>query len=515
MTAAVMKACFRHRYSELLEQGLVDDSTKIIEKELLDSYVAQGRNLKQIKKLTGIEPEDIKSIRRLECQLLANEREAAVARLSESYDAPDMGDDVEPVVEPDFEDVRPDKAAIFMFADGNGGSALHTALATRWCREKGIEICPPMVGGSIDSAGLGHGIRNAIQPIEGMDPTMLVIWTDQNLTLDDFDWLRSYCAGRDIRIVPIGDMPSLWKGIRWGPNTIPKKLGPWMELRWAHIPETAKGVSRNTRVANIEDVMDCARLAIPYCAVAEAIGVSEQGIIKALISEGMLQDYIQAFKDTLAELKESEHVRDGPRNRPTVSQSTLEQVSSEAPFEGAGAPPSSPPVAPPCAPLPEITDSVTDSVTSEPPSSAPSEDVPEAPSEVVGDRERERSDKGAEVIGMEFPMMTVSGAKSLISTINDGAAPDTDLWSEVADGFSVSTYRLNLLARDGHVYYCVGVACQVLKAVYTPAKETVYFDRMGRIYALDGFLALRMADWSAVEVPIVSDAPVNAKRWIA
>ena len=116
---------------------------------------------------------------------------------------------------------------------------------------------------------------------------------------------------------------------------------------------------------------------------------------------------------------------------------------------------------------------------------------------------------------MEFPMMTVSGAKSLINTINDGAAPDTDLWSEVADGFSVSTYRLNLLARDGRVYYCVGVACQVLKAVYTPAKETVYFDRMGRIYALDGFLALRMADWSAVEVPIVSDAPVNAKRWIA
>ena len=363
MTATVMRACFRHRYSELLEQGLVDDSTKIIEKELLDSYVAQGRNLKQIKKLTGIEPEDIKSIRRLECQLLANEREAAVARLSESYDAPVTDDDAESVAEPDFDDVRPDKAAIFMFADGNGGSALHTALATRWCREKGIEICPPMVGGSIDSAGLGHGIRNAIHPIEGMDPTMLVIWTDQNLPLDDFDWLRSYCAGRDIRIIPIGDMPSLWKGIRWGPNTIPKKLGPWMELRWAHIPETAKGVSRNTRVANIEDVMDCARLAIPYCAVAEAIGVSEQGIIKALISEGMLQDYIQAFKDTLAEMRDSEYVRDGPRNRPTVSQSTLEQVSSEVPSEGAGAPPSSPPVAPPCAPLPEITDSVTDSVT--------------------------------------------------------------------------------------------------------------------------------------------------------
>lgn len=59
------------------------------------------------------------------------------------------------------------------------------------------------------------------------------------------------------------------------------------------------------------------------------------------------------------------------------------------------------------------------------------------------------------------------------------------------------------------------MACEVIKAVYTPAKETVYFDRMGRVYALDGFLTLRLADWSAVEVPIVSDVPVNTKRWIA
>ena len=461
----VMRVCFRHRYPELLAKGLVDESTRIIDKEDLDFYTSKNLPYKQIKKGLGLEPDDIKRLRELERSLLASDRERALDGLGPGSDG--EPESTEDAADSDVAEFRTPKAAIFMYADSTGSAALHVALATRWCREKGIEACPPMIGGSVDPSGVGHNLRTAIAPLGDMDATMLIIWTDQSIPDDELEWLRSYCETRHIDIVPIGDMASLWRGIRWGRNDIEPKRGKWMELRWAHIPVTVDGVCRTTRVLNVEDAMDCARLGIPYWAVGECIGVSWRGMVKALQSESMLEDYNEAYCEAINYHSDCET---------TVSGESVSPVNSEGGAQ-----------------IAEVSEL-------QPPIDTPSV---EAPSEAPA------------TIEMGFPMMTVSGAKGVVSTINDGTAPDEDLWTPVADGFTVDTYRLSLIAHDGRVYYCVGVACEVIKAVYTPAKETVYFDRTGRVYALDGFLTLRLADWSAVEVPIVSDVPVNTKRWIA
>ena len=482
MMTEVMRVCFRHRYPELLAKGLVDESTRIIDKEDLDFYTSKNLPYKQIKKGLGLEPDDIKRLRELERSLLASDRERAL-------DGLDPGSDGEPestedAADSDVAEYRTPKAAIFMYADSTGSAALHVALATRWCREKGIEACPPMIGGSVDPSGVGHNLRTAIAPLGDMDATMLIIWTDQSIPDDELEWLRSYCAGRHIDIVPIGDMASLWRGIRWGRNDIEPKRGKWMELRWAHIPVTVDGVCRTTRVLNVEDAMDCARLGIPYWAVGECIGVSWRGMVKALQSESMLEDYNEAYCEAINYHSDCET---------TVSGESVSPVNSEGGAQ-----------------IAEVSEL-------QPPIDTPSVEAPETPTEDVhrDTPSVEAPSEAPATIEMGFPMMTVSGAKGVVSTINDGTAPDEDLWTPVADGFTVDTYRLSLIARDGRVYYCVGVACEVIKAVYTQAKETVYFDRTGRVYALDGFLTLRLADWSAVEVPIVSDVPVNTKRWIA
>ena len=490
----VMRVCFRHRYPELLAKGLVDESTRIIDKEDLDFYTSKNLPYKQIKKGLGLEPDDIKRLRELERSLLASDRDRALDGIaSEASD--DATDDVP---EGDDGTYRTDRAAIFMYADDNGSASLHVSLATRLCREMGVESCPAIIGGSIDPSGIGHDIRSAIGPIHSMDVTMLLIWTDQCIPDDDLRWLRSYCEGRRIRIIPIGDMPSLWKGIIWGDNDIKPKGGRWMELRWAHIPETASGVSRTTRVLNIEDAMDCARLGIPYWAVAESIGVSRMGMKKALCAEGIYDDCMDAYWNARNVTVASETPVCTPSETP-MSESRFEVTDEEvSPVNSEGG-----------AQIAEVSEL-------QPPIDTPSEKAPETPSEDVHrDTPRKAPSEVPAIIEMGFAMMTVSGAKGVVSTINDGTAPDEDLWTPVADGFTVDTYRLSLIARDGRVYYCVGVACEVIKAVYTPAKETVYFDRQGRVYALDGFLTLRLADWSAVEVPIVSDVPVNTKRWIA
>ena len=535
----VMRVCFRHRYPELLAKGLVDESTRIIDKEDLDFYTSKNLPYKQIKKGLGLEPDDIKRLRELERSLLASDRDRALDGIaSEASD--DATDDVP---EGDDGTYRTDRAAIFMYADDNGSASLHVSLATRLCREMCVESCPAIIGGSIDPSGIGHDIRSAIGPIHSMDVTMLLIWTDQCIPDDDLRWLRSYCEGRRIRIIPIGDMPSLWKGIIWGDNDIKPKGGRWMELRWAHIPETASGVSRSTRVLNIEDAMDCARLGIPYWAVAESIGVSRMGMKKALCAEGIYDDCMDAYWNARNVTVASETPVCTPSETP-MSESRFEVTDEEvSPVNSEGgaqitevselqppmrAPSDTPSDTPISEFRPEVTDEVVSPVNSEggaqiaevselqPPIDTPSEKAPETPSEDVHrDTPRKAPSEVPAIIEMGFAMMTVSGAKGVVSTINDGTAPDEDLWTPVADGFTVDTYRLSLIARDGRVYYCVGVACEVIKAVYTPAKETVYFDRQGRVYALDGCLTLRLADWSAVEVPIVSDVPVNTKRWIA
>lgn len=478
----VMRVCFRHRYPELLAKGLVDESTRIIDKEDLDFYTSKNLPYKQIKKGLGLEPDDIKRLRELERSLLASDRERALDGLGPGSDG--EPESTEDAADSDVAEYRTPKAAIFMYADSTGSAALHVALATRWCREKGIEACPPMIGGSVDPSGVGHNLRTAIAPLGDMDATMLIIWTDQSIPDDELEWLRSYCEGRHIDIVPIGDMASLWRGIRWGRNDIEPKRGKWMELRWAHIPVTVDGVCRTTRVLNVEDAMDCARLGIPYWAVGECIGVSWRGMVKALQSESMLEDYNEAYCEAINYHSDCET---------TVSGESVSPVNSEGGAQ-----------------IAEVSEL-------QPPIDTPSVEAPETPTEDVhrDTPSVEAPSEAPATIEMGFPMMTVSGAKGVVSTINDGTAPDEDLWTPVADGFTVDTYRLSLIARDGRVYYCVGVACEVIKAVYTPAKETVYFDRTGRVYALDGFLTLRLADWSAVEVPIVSDVPVNTKRWIA
>ena len=523
----VMRVCFRHRYPELLAKGLVDESTRIIDKEDLDFYTSKNLPYKQIKKGLGLEPDDIKRLRELERSLLASDRERALDGLGPGSDG--EPESTEDAADSDVAEFRTPKAAIFMYADSTGSAALHVALATRWCREKGIEACPPMIGGSVDPSGVGHNLRTAIAPLGDMDATMLIIWTDQSIPDDELEWLRSYCAGRHIDIVPIGDMASLWRGIRWGRNDIEPKRGKWMELRWAHIPVTVDGVCRTTRVLNVEDAMDCARLGIPYWAVGECIGVSWRGMVKALQSESMLEDYNEAYCEAINYHSDCETTVSGESVSPVNSEggAQIAEVSElQSPMR---APSDTPSVAPPSEFRPEVTDEEVSPVNSEggaqiaevselqPPIDTPSVEAPETPTEDVhrDTPRRAPSVEAPAVIEMGFPMMTVSGAKGVVSTINDGTAPDEDLWTPVADGFTVDTYRLSLMARDGRVYYCVGVACEVIKAVYTPAKQIIYFDRMGRVYALDGFLTLRLADWSAVEVPIVSDVPVNTKRWIA
>ena len=111
--------------------------------------------------------------------------------------------------------------------------------------------------------------------------------------------------------------------------------------------------------------------------------------------------------------------------------------------------------------------------------------------------------------------MTVSGARSVVETVMHGATPDMDLWFQTEDGLSVDTYKLSLRYEDGRVRHVNSHVTDVVKAVYTPAREDVAVYRSGRIYAMEGFLTIRLSDYSALEVPVLSDLPLNTKRWIA
>ena len=69
MTAAV-QACFAHRYDELLSQGLVDNRTRLIDRDELLMRESRSMRLKLIAKELNVTPEDIKCAKALERQLV-------------------------------------------------------------------------------------------------------------------------------------------------------------------------------------------------------------------------------------------------------------------------------------------------------------------------------------------------------------------------------------------------------------------------------------------------------------
>ena len=80
-SAEVVQACFKHRYNELLEQGMADDRTRLIDRDDLLFYEKESRNLKDIAKMLNVSKDDIKAAKALERRLVVRDRERALSSL--------------------------------------------------------------------------------------------------------------------------------------------------------------------------------------------------------------------------------------------------------------------------------------------------------------------------------------------------------------------------------------------------------------------------------------------------
>ena len=475
-SAGIVRACFKHRYNELLEQGLADDSTCLIDRDEFEICQSKSAKLKNIAKMMNVSAEDIRSAKELERKLVVRDRERALSSLytEEEFATPVSIGPANEVVE----DHSKVKTTILVFKDT---SVYHIVLMRMWCEARGIPY---------NSVYVGTTGKFPPLPEDSVGGRVLVL-TKNSISPEMRPAFDEWVEACGLGFVTYLDERQAWNGVfpSEDRNDIESKYmgNRWIRFCWDHQRVSlSHRISSYTKSASLEDVMECARLGIPLWAVAKAVGISTAELSNALKDEGFRDDYENCYLG----IEDADVVSASPvADTGAVDAAKVEPVGSE--------------VEPEPEPEPELE-----------PENEP-ELEPEPEPEPVQANAPRRADAKVETIEISEPLITLSGAKSIVRTIVNGAVPDEDLWTPVADGFTVDTYRLSLIARDGRVYYCVGVACEVIKAVYTPAKETVYFDRTGRVYALDGFLTLRLADWSAVEVPIVSDVPVNTKRWIA
>lgn len=511
--AGVARACFKHRYSALLEQGLADDSTKTIDRDTLQYYESAGRDQKTIAKILKVTKDDIKFAKSLERRLVVQDRERALTALDSEPVAPA---EPEPAREQSPEDfVHEALTAVDVPARSeekvNGGpvavvsyvgtSALRIGLMTMWCQARGLESKVVFVqdGSVLDRAIASKGCGR------------VVLWDHQG---DIPSVVEGLVGSGAIGGVDYLDTRAAWEGLFDpdvdGNDSVSRPINNrWLGFCWDHMRQSnAKriaGGANPTRFASLEDVMECARLGIPLWAVAKAVGCPTRDLDNALVDEGFAEDYVlyqigwmgQDDASSESEAVPVAPVVEAPRTPASVGSEPVE--TSEVQTESA--PESTPESIGPKAdvPVPVVDDGVVADADAQRP--APTDDGPVT--------------SGSEVIVIREPLITRSGARSIVATIRSGQTPDEDLWTRSGDGWIIRSYRANIAYRDGVAAYCIGAESVIRSVSFAEVDRDVLFDRDGLQYRMVGTLTLLLSDHTAVGVPVVSDYPIRPKRWLA
>ena len=555
-----VRYCFDDRYEMCRELGIVDDKTVKVDHDRFREYVANNLPANKINKKLGVPQGTVTVLKNLERKLVMIEKQGMPeAEVSESAPAdeytavPSIDDDFVPqesvpVVAVEGPEDGPSEVPeesvpvpcapaipLAVIIDGTDGrqSAMRAAIGRVWCNLSGIQVGAAVTRATV--GGEGDSFYDNLNRIDPEDPHTLVpkgytgfshvvVWSLSELPDVTHSCLTAYCAPRNITIVEIAAVGSGWNDLMRGMEDAEMVRG-WCMFAWAHERDIVRTCARSVR-CELEDVMDMSRAHIPIRIIAKAYDVAPIYIRRALTREAMYDQYMANYNS--GSVVGSDASEDPVR--------VTEQVCETArcAFETASEPVSqhgsehsdaveTAPVHEPVADgadgfeddLPDSERRFTAVIDSEEPEQEP--DSEPEPQEEPEPEPRPPSAPAVGAVTMEIdvPMMTVSGAKSVVETVMHGAAPDMDLWTLTEDGLAVDTYRLSLRYENGRVRHVNSHVTDVVKAVYTKAREDVLVDRSGRIYVMDGFLTIRLSDYSALEVPVLSDLPLNTKRWIA
>lgn len=520
MSSAVMPCCFEHRYSQLLEEGLVDDRTVLIDRDRLTFLEKENRSRGEIAKMYGVKKDDITRMKALERSLLVQEREKAVSLLPplpeaeiRAMEAPipdDSPDDSESESKSESSEVVPDygslRKAIVTIMGPDPARPLHVQLMRAWCEVDGDD--PEIY--SVDS------IRSIPGLIQGTDYGCLVMWSPVGMSVDDFRFFSEFCDGHGIELVFLGSHRELWEGRfpEQDGNTVEPRFnrhGRWMDFCWDHMRNAnrnkiSKKDGKSTRFASLEDVMECSRLCIPLWVTARAVGVATGVLADALEDEGFLDSYWAEYRGKT----EVVHAfSDGENSDSEISPAPVDADSSEP--------------AQPEEPVSEPED--TTEVASQAPEDVFVVEAPsEAPVATVSKDARTFSVEKAgnlledpenyTVVRIKDSLITISGWDSIWSTVYKGAEPDQRIWTRSGDGWIIRSHRAWLAYRDGQFAYCSGEEALIRDAVYDKVDNDVAFDRDGLMYKQVGRLTLFLSDCTEVSVPVVSDVPVMKRRWL-
>ena len=517
--AGVARACFKHRYSDLLEQGLADDSTKTIDRDTLQYYESAGRDQKTIAKILKVTKDDIKFAKSLERRLVVQDRERALTALDSEPVAPA---EPEPAREQSREDfVHEALTAVDVPARSEtsvpsgpvavvsnvGTPALRIGLMTMWCQARGLESKVVFVqnGSVLDRAIASKGCGR------------VVLWDHQG---DIPSVVEGLVGSGAIGGVDYLDTRAAWEGLFDpdvdGNDSVSRPINNrWLGFCWDHMRQSnAKRIAGGaypTRFASLEDVMECARLGIPLWAVAKAVGCPTRDLDNALVDEGFAEDYVLYQIGWMGQDDASSESEAVPVASVAEVPRTPVAVESE-----------------PTAPVSEGSEPVeTSEVQTEPvPESFEpkvEDPVPVVDDGIVADADAQRPapaddgpvTSGSEVIVIREPLITRGGARSVIATIRAGRTPDEDLWTRSGDGWIIRSYRANIAYRDGIAAYCNGAEAIVRSVGYEEIDDGTLFDRDGMLYRQVGVLTFSLSDRTTVGVPVVSDYPIRTKRWLA
>ena len=551
-----VRYCFDDRYEMCRELGIVDDKTVKVDHDRFREYVANNLPANKINKKLGVPQGTVTVLKNLERKLVMIEKQgmpetevAESAPTDEYTTVPSIDDDFVPQetvpVEPEdgpsevpVESVPVPEALAIPLAviiDGTDGrqSAMRAAIGRVWCNLNGIQVGAAVTRATV--GGEGDSFYDNLDRIDPEDPHTLVpngytgfshvvVWSLSELPDVTHSCLTAYCAPRNITIVEIAEVGSGWNDLMRGMEDAEMVRG-WCMFAWAHERDNIRTCARSVR-CELEDVMDMSRAHIPIRIIAKAYDVAPIYIRGALAREEMYDQYMANFNgsDAVAVADPEDHFHDTEQvceTAPCAFETAPEPVSQHG-SEHSDAVETASVYEPVADGADGIEDDLPDSerrftavIDSEEP-----EQEPDSEPEPQEEPEPEPQPSSAPAVGavtmeIDVPMMTVSGAKSVVETVMHGAAPDMDLWTQTEDGLAVDTYRLSLRYENGRVRHVNSHVTDVVKAVYTKAREDVLVDRSGRIYVMDGFLTIRLSDYSALEVPVLSDLPLNTKRWIA
>lgn len=300
--SGIVPVCYSHRYTQLLEEGIVDESTRIIDRDEVVSLQMMNRSVSDIARKLGITKAELKSCMALERKLVVQDRDRAVSLLPPLPEAEIRR--MEQAGSDPGSDIKPNSSAteqsgsgygrvaiVSIVRDGDTSAPIRLGLMTSWCESEGVSYKVSMTSD-----------LKLLESQEGFeDNGAVVVWSMDGVSEEDASSFSAWCGEHGIELLALGDDKVLWDGVfpEEDGNTIRTTYGNrgrWIDFCWDHqrnaqSSRISKKEGCATRFASLEDVMECSRLGIPVWAVAKAVGVSTEVMRAALESEGFLDSY--------------------------------------------------------------------------------------------------------------------------------------------------------------------------------------------------------------------------------